>query len=60
MTMWNNPELRIAGQPAVNAVSTARALAQTHQLLLEGSLVSQRLFEVFIFIHWIIFVFLIL
>ncbi|KJH51326.1 beta-lactamase [Dictyocaulus viviparus] len=38
--MFNDPRLRVIGQPAVNGVASARSLAQTFQLFMNGSLVS--------------------
>ncbi|CAI5443184.1 unnamed protein product [Caenorhabditis angaria] len=45
-TMFNNSDLRIVGQPAVNGIGSARALAQLHQLILDGSLISKDTFDV--------------
>ncbi|CAD6191509.1 unnamed protein product [Caenorhabditis auriculariae] len=39
-TIYNNSDLRITGQPGVNGVASARALAQLHQLILDGSILS--------------------
>ncbi|CAJ0576609.1 unnamed protein product, partial [Mesorhabditis spiculigera] len=46
-TMFNNPDLRLLGQPAVNGVATARGLAKVHQVFLEGHLIGPQLFERF-------------
>ncbi|KHJ79874.1 hypothetical protein OESDEN_20465 [Oesophagostomum dentatum] len=42
-TLYNNPETRIAGQPAVNGVGSARGLALVHQLAMDGTLLSSEL-----------------
>ncbi|XGW11340.1 hypothetical protein V3C99_012667 [Haemonchus contortus] len=39
-TLYNNPETRMAGQPAVNGVGSARGLALVHQLAMDGTLLS--------------------
>ncbi|KAJ1355836.1 hypothetical protein KIN20_013391 [Parelaphostrongylus tenuis] len=39
-TLYNNPETRFAGQPAVNGVGSARGLALLHQLVFDGTLIS--------------------
>ncbi|CAJ0960185.1 unnamed protein product, partial [Mesorhabditis belari] len=44
-TMFNNPELRILGQTAVNGIGTARGLAKAHQVFLEGNLIGKELME---------------
>ncbi|KJH51327.1 beta-lactamase [Dictyocaulus viviparus] len=40
-TLYNNPETRFAGQPAVNGVGSARGLALVHQLAFDGTLLSK-------------------
>ncbi|ETN82931.1 beta-lactamase [Necator americanus] len=42
-TLYNNPETRYAGQPAVNGVGSARGLALVHQLAMDGTLLSNEL-----------------
>lgn len=44
-TMFNNSDLRAVGQPAVNGIGSARAMAQLHQLVLDGTLLSKDTFE---------------
>ncbi|VDO99612.1 unnamed protein product [Heligmosomoides polygyrus] len=39
-TLYNNPDTRLAGQPAVNGVGSARGLALVHQLAMDGTLLS--------------------
>ncbi|KAK6051053.1 hypothetical protein COOONC_11440, partial [Cooperia oncophora] len=39
-TLYNNPETRLAGQPGVNGVATARGLALLFQLTTDGTLLS--------------------
>ncbi|PIO57864.1 hypothetical protein TELCIR_20716 [Teladorsagia circumcincta] len=39
-TLYNNPETRMAGQPGVNGVATARGLAYLYQLTMDGTLLS--------------------
>lgn len=45
-TMFNNSDLRVVGQPAVNGIGSARAMAQLHQLVLDGTLLSKETFDV--------------
>lgn len=45
-TSFNNPDLRIHSQPAVNAISTARALADLHMKAFDGTLLSEKFVEV--------------
>uniref|UniRef100_A0A1I7XUP7 Beta-lactamase domain-containing protein n=1 Tax=Heterorhabditis bacteriophora TaxID=37862 RepID=A0A1I7XUP7_HETBA len=40
-TIYNNPDTRIVGQPGVNGIASARALAHVHQLVMEGSIISK-------------------
>ncbi|PAV61910.1 hypothetical protein WR25_19032 isoform A [Diploscapter pachys] len=44
-TSFNNPDLRIHSQPAVNAISTARALADLHMKAFDGTLLSDNFVE---------------
>ncbi|EYC41840.1 hypothetical protein Y032_0553g3352 [Ancylostoma ceylanicum] len=44
-TLYNNPETRFAGQPAVNGVGSARGLALVHQLAMDGTLLSNHIRE---------------
>ncbi len=51
-TSFNNPDLRIHSQPAVNAISTARALADLHMKAFDGTLLSDKFVEVEIIHLW--------
>ncbi|CAB3411344.1 unnamed protein product [Caenorhabditis bovis] len=44
-TMFNNSDLRVVGQPGVNGIGSAKAMAQLHQLVLDGILISNETFE---------------
>ncbi|VDL72170.1 unnamed protein product [Nippostrongylus brasiliensis] len=39
-TLYNNPETRLAGQPGVNGVASAKGLAYVHQMAMDGTLLS--------------------
>ncbi|CAI4232814.1 unnamed protein product [Auanema sp. JU1783] len=43
--LYNNPELRIAGQAAVNGIATARGLAELHQLFMDHTIISPQTFQ---------------
>ncbi|CAJ0606057.1 unnamed protein product [Cylicocyclus nassatus] len=44
-TLYNNPDTRIAGQPGVNGVGSARGLALLHQLTMDGTLLSKEMIQ---------------
>lgn len=44
--IFNSPEIRSASQPAISGVGTARGLARTFELFMDGVLVSKSLLQV--------------